>query len=93
MSAPHTQPTHQLFTSDSQLDYRCAASAFVLRGLGHGDYVRVLLQELAEGFAEDAHAAAVNDADARESGEEGAVDELFDLGGGFVDVAANDVDF
>ena len=53
----------------------------------------MLLQELAEGFAEDAHAAAVDDADARESGEEGAVDELFDFAGGVVDCVADDVDF
>ena len=48
---------------------------------------------MAEGFAEDSHAGAVDDADVGESGEEGAVDKFFDLGGGFLDVAADDVEF
>ena len=39
----------------------------------------MLLQQLAQGFAQDAHAAAVDDADARQSGEKCAVDELFDF--------------
>ena len=52
----------------------------------------MLLQELAQGFAEDAHAAAVDDADARESGEEGAVDKFFDFAGGVVDGVADNVD-
>ena len=38
----------------------------------------MLLQQLAQGFAEDAHAAAVDYADAGQAGEEGAVDELLD---------------
>jgi hypothetical protein len=56
------------FGSHSQFDYCGAGAAFVLWRLGYGFYVGVLLQELAEGLAEDAHAAAVDYADAREAG-------------------------
>ena len=49
----------------------------------------MLLQGLAEGFAEDAHAAAVDYADAGEAGEEGVVDEFFDGAGGVVYVVAD----
>ena len=52
----------------------------------------MLLQQLAEGFAQDAHAAAVDYADARESGEKCAVDELFYFAAGLVDGLADDVD-
>lgn len=51
--------------SDSQFDYRGAASAFVLRGLGDGRDVGMLLQHLAESFAQDSHAAAVDHANPR----------------------------
>jgi hypothetical protein len=47
----------------------------------------MLLQGLAQGFAQDAHAAAVDHAHARQAGEKGAVDELLDFAGGVVDVA------
>src|SRR5215472_14742699 len=53
----------------------------------------MLPQQLTKGYAEDAHATAVDDADARESGEEGAVDEFFDFAAGAVDGLADDVDF
>jgi hypothetical protein len=53
----------------------------------------MLLQKLAKGFAEDSHAAAVDYADAGESGEEGAVDELFDFAGCVIDRLADYVDF
>jgi hypothetical protein len=53
----------------------------------------MLLQELAKGFAEDSHAAAVDNADAGESGEEGAVYEFFDFAGSVVDGLADYVDF
>ena len=52
----------------------------------------MLLQQLAQGFAEDAHAAAVDDADAREPGEEGAVDKFFDFAAGLIDGLADNVD-
>jgi hypothetical protein len=55
--------------------------------------VRVLLQRLPQGFAQDAHAAAVDYADSGQSGEEGAVDELFDFAGSVVDVVTNYIDF
>lgn len=63
-----------------------------MRGFGYGFDVGMLLEGLAQGFAEDAHAAAVDDADARESGEESAVDEFFDFARGVVDGVADDVD-
>ena len=53
----------------------------------------MLLQVLAQGFAQDAHTAAVNYADAGESGQEGTVDEFLDFGGGVVDGTSDDVDF
>jgi len=53
---------------DAQLYYCGTGAAFVLWGFGYGFYVGVLLQKLAEGFAEDAHAAAVDYADAGQAG-------------------------
>ena len=53
---------------DTKLYYCGAGAAFVLGGLGYGFYVGMLLQQLAQGFAEDAHAAAVDYADAGQSG-------------------------
>ena len=52
----------------------------------------MLLQELAQSLAQNTHAAAVDDADARQSGEESAVYESFDFAGGVVDGLADDVD-
>src|SRR5437879_7077895 len=78
---------------DAQLDERRPAAAFVLRGLGHQRYVRVLLQHLAESFAEDAHTAAMDYADAGQPGQEGAVHELFNLAARDVDGLADDIDF
>src|ERR1019366_10274982 len=52
----------------------------------------MLLQVLPQGFAKDAHAAAVDDADARQSGQEGAVYEFLQFSGSFVHGAANYVD-
>ena len=68
------------------------AAAFVLRGFDDRRDVGMLLQHLAQSFAEDAHAAAVNHADARKPGEESAVDELFDFAAGLVDGLADHVD-
>src|SRR5271165_6555410 len=82
-----------IYVLHPQLYYGGAGAAFVLRGFGYGFYVGMLLQQLAEGFAEDAHAAAVDYADAFQAGEEGAVDEAFDFAGGVVDGAADYVDF
>ena len=65
----------------------------VLRGFGDADDLGVGFQVLAQSFAEDSHAGAVDDADVGEAGEEGAVDEFFYLGGSFVHVAADDVEF
>src|SRR5215472_14016772 len=78
--------------SDPQLHHRGSAAAFVLRRFGDRGDVGVLLEHLPQGLAQDAHAAAVDDADARESGEKGAVDELFDFARGVVDGLSNDID-
>lgn len=53
----------------------------------------VAFEIFAEGAAEDAHAGAVNDADAGEAGEEGLIDVAFDLAFGFVGSATDDVEF
>ena len=75
-----------------QLDERGALAAFVLRGFGLGGDVGMGLQEFADGAAEDAGAVAVDDAHAGKAGEEGAVEILLELLGGFVDGAADEVD-
>src|SRR2546427_3421893 len=76
----------------SQLHYRRPRSALVLRRLGDRLNMWMLLQELAQRFAQDAHAAAVNYAHARHSGEECAVHESFDFARGVVHGAPDDVD-
>ena len=76
----------------AQLDDGRALAAFVVGRLGDGDDVRVLAQEVAQRAAQHAHADAVDDADARQAGEEGALDEALDFGLGFVGGAADDVD-
>ena len=53
----------------------------------------MLLQKLAEGFAEDSHTAAVDDADPRQACQEGAIDESFHVAGSVVDSLADYVDF
>ena len=78
--------------SDSEVDQRRTAAAFVLRCFFHRLDVRVLLQELTQSLAQNTHAAAVHDADTRQPGEESAVYESFDVAGGVVDGLADDVD-
>ena len=75
-----------------QFDFGGALAALVLRRFGDAGDVRMIAEIFAEGAAKDAHAGAVNDADARETGEEGAVEEAFDLVVGLVGGAADDVD-
>src|SRR5437868_9931093 len=53
----------------------------------------MLLQILAEGFAQNAHAAAVDDSYSRHPGQKGAVYEPFDFAGGVVDGLSDYVDF
>ncbi len=55
--------------------------------------MRVLLQILAQSFAEDAHPTPVDDAHPRHAGKKRAVNEFFDFAGGFIHSAADDVDF
>src|SRR5438876_12094493 len=76
----------------SQLHYRRPRSALVLRRLGDRLNMWMLLQELAQRFAQDAHAAAVDNAHPRQSGEESAVDEFLDFAGGVVHGASDHVD-
>src|SRR5271157_5410698 len=85
-------PDHPI-SSDPQLDYGRSTSALVDRRFGDRLHMRMLLQILAQGFAEDAHATAVNDAHPRHSGQESAIYEFLDFAGGFVHSAADDVDF
>src|SRR5438094_888507 len=76
----------------SHLHYRRPRSALVLRRLGDRLNMWMPLQDLAQRFAQDAHAAAMNYAHARHSGEECAVHESFDFARGVVHGAPDDVD-
>jgi hypothetical protein len=76
----------------AKFDLCCSRSALILRRLGDGGDVRMAAQVFAQSAAQDAHASAVDDANAWEPGEEGAVKEAFDFGLGFVGRAADDVD-
>ncbi len=69
-----------------------AGAAFQLGGFFDSGDVRVAAQVFAEGAAEDAHAGAVDDADAGQAGEEGLVQILFEFVGGFIYGAADQVD-
>ena len=70
-SSPAARPASRLFRagdSDSQLHDGCARAAFILRRLGHGFDVRVLLQILAQRLSQNAHTAAVHDPHLGQSG-------------------------
>src|SRR5882757_3779540 len=64
----------------SQLHFSGALAALVLWRFGDGGDVGMIAEIFAEGAAEDTHAGAVNDTDARDAGEEGAVEEAFNFG-------------
>src|SRR5579872_1685302 len=89
---PCLNATKSVTKSDPQVHHCSSAATLVLGRLGHGLDMRMLLQGLTEGFAEDAHTAAVDYADAGQSGEEGAVDEFLHFASGVVDVVADDVE-
>ncbi len=76
----------------AEFDFGGALAALVLGRFGDGGDVGVAAEVFAQGAAQDAHAGAVDDADAGQAGEEGAVEETFDLGLGLVGGAADDVD-
>jgi hypothetical protein len=78
--------------SDSQLDDGRAPAAFILRRLGDGFHVRMLLQILTQRLTQDSHTAAMYDTNARQSGEESAVDEFLNFPGGIVHGAADYID-
>ena len=75
-----------------QLYHRSPAATLILRRLGYRLHVRMLLQRLPQGFAQDAHAAAMDHTDSRQAGEEGVVDKFFYGARRVVDVEADDID-
>ena len=76
----------------TEFNFCCALAALVLWRLGNGSDVRVAAEIFAKGAAKDSHTGSVHDADAWKSGEEGTIEEAFDLGLGFVCSAPDDVD-
>ena len=64
----------------------------MLRRLADSCNMRMFLQELAEGSAEDSHPAAMDDAHARQPGQKSPVNKFFDFGGRVIDGLADDVD-
>src|SRR5579875_4054412 len=75
-----------------QLDFGGALAALVVRGFGDRGDVRMVAEVFAQGAAQDAHACAVHDADARQASQEGAVEEALYFVVGLVSGAADDVD-
>ncbi len=61
------------FPSLPQVHNGRALASFLLRGFGKGGDVWMLLEELAQGAAQDAHAGAMHDPYAGQAGEERAV--------------------
>ena len=77
----------------AELDEGGSLATFVLWGFGDGGDVGVGLEEFADAATEDAGTVAVDDADAGEAGEEGAVEVFLELSGrASVDGAADEVD-
>ena len=76
----------------SQFNLSGALSALVLRRFRDGCDVGVIAEVFAERASKDAHASAVNDADAWETGEEGAVEEAFDFGLSLIGGASDHID-
>src|ERR1700716_3924602 len=76
----------------SQFHFCGALSALVLRRFSDRGDVGMIAQIFTEGAAEDAHAGAVNDTDAWETGEEGAVEEPFDFGLSLISGASDHID-
>ena len=87
------QREHSFKGLDTEFDQGCPSPAFILRSFGDRRDVGMLLQHLAEGFAEDAHTTAMDYADAWQPGQEGAVNELFDFAARDVDSLADHVNF
>jgi hypothetical protein len=77
----------------AQFHQRCAHAALILRRFFYAGDVGVTLEEFADTAAQDAGAVAVDYAHTGEAGEEGAVEILLQLLGGFIDGAADEVDF
>ncbi len=71
---------------------RLRLSALVLGRLGDRGDVRMVAEKFSQCTTEDAHASAVDDADARQPCEEGAIEEALDFGLGLVCGAADYVD-
>src|ERR1700721_759288 len=60
-------------SSLTEFDLRCALAALVLRRLGNSGDVGMAAKIFAQSAAQNTHAGAMDDADAREPGEEGTV--------------------
>src|SRR5919199_1827144 len=76
-----------------QLYNRRARAALVLRSLGEACDVRVVFEEVGDGFAERARAVAVDDADLVLAVEERLVQKLVGLVNGLSGRAPDDVEF
>src|SRR5579883_758912 len=76
-----------------KLDHRGAGTTFRLPGLADGSHMRMALQHRAKRAPQNAHPRTMYDADARQSGKIGAVEELFYFICGLVHGAANQIDF
>lgn len=79
--------------SQAQFHHRGATAALVLRRLGHGADVGMLLQGLAQSLAEDAHTTSVHYANPGQAGKKSAIDKFLHFAGCVVDVVANYIDF
>ena len=66
-------------------------SPLILRWFSDSGDVGVITEVFAEGASEDAHASAVNDADAGEPCEEGAVEKAFDFTLSFIGGVADHI--
>jgi hypothetical protein len=76
----------------AKFDLSRALPALVLRWFGNAGDVGMIAEVFAEGAAENAHARAMNDPNARKAGKEGAVEEPFDFGLSFIGGAADHID-
>ena len=75
-----------------QLRYRRATATFILRRLSHRLHLRMLLQKLAQRFAQNSHAAAVNNSYSWQARQESPVQKLFDLARGVIHSVPDHID-
>src|SRR5260370_37585937 len=79
--------------SSPQLHHRRPPSTLILRGLLDRFHMGMLLQPLPQRLAQNAHAAAMHHAHARQAGAKCPVDASLDFTPGIVDRASDDVEF